>query len=55
MQAAEWQVKAYKAKLAEMMTALEGAQLVAREAKEAMQVALEESERAKASEIDAAV
>ncbi|CAL9019503.1 unnamed protein product [Prunus brigantina] len=58
MQAAEWQVKVYEAKFVEMSTALESTQLsakVAEEAKEAVQVALEESERAKASEIEAAV
>ncbi|CAL8088572.1 unnamed protein product [Prunus armeniaca] len=52
MQAAERQVQVYSAKLAEMTAALEGAQLAV---KETVQVALEESERAKASEIDEAI
>ncbi|CAL2245329.1 unnamed protein product [Prunus armeniaca] len=58
MQAAERQVKVYQAKLGEMSAALEAAQLAAKEAlesKEAIQVAFEESERARASEIEAAV
>ncbi|CAL8116861.1 unnamed protein product [Prunus armeniaca] len=58
MQAAERQVKVYQAKLGEMSAALEAAQLTAKEAlesKEAVQVAFEESERARASEIEAAV
>ncbi|CAL8134909.1 unnamed protein product [Prunus armeniaca] len=55
MQAAERQVKVYQAKLGEMSAALEAAQLTAKEAlesKEAIQVAFEESERARASEIE---
>ncbi|CAL9000920.1 unnamed protein product [Prunus brigantina] len=55
---AEWQVKYYEAKFAEMSAALESAQLTAKEdleAREAVQVALEESERTKASEIEAAI
>ncbi|CAL2239064.1 unnamed protein product [Prunus armeniaca] len=58
MQAAERQVKVYQAKLGEMSAALELAQLAANEAlesKEAIQVSFEESERARASEIEAAV
>ncbi|CAL8080848.1 unnamed protein product [Prunus armeniaca] len=58
MQAAERQVKVYQAKLGEMSAALEAAQLTAKEAleaKEAVQVAFEESERTRASEIGAAV
>ncbi|CAL8174404.1 unnamed protein product [Prunus armeniaca] len=58
MQAAERQVKAYQAKLGEMSAPLESAQLAAKEAlesKEAIQVAFEESERVRASEIEAAV
>ncbi|CAL8117218.1 unnamed protein product [Prunus armeniaca] len=58
MQAAERQVKVYQAKLGEMSVALELAQLAANEAlesKEAIQVSFEESERARASEIEAAV
>ncbi|CAL8169585.1 unnamed protein product [Prunus armeniaca] len=58
MQAAEWQVKVYEAKFTEMSAALESAQLTAKEAlevKKAVQVAFEESERAKASKIKAAV
>ncbi|CAL2257302.1 unnamed protein product [Prunus armeniaca] len=58
MQAAERQVKVYQPKLGEMSAALESAQLAAKEAletKEAIQVAFEESERVRASEIEAAV
>ncbi|CAL2239816.1 unnamed protein product [Prunus armeniaca] len=55
MQAAERQVKVYEAKFAEMSAALESAQLTAKEALEAVQVTFEESERAKASEIEAVV
>ncbi|CAL2267232.1 unnamed protein product [Prunus armeniaca] len=58
MQATEQHVKVYQAKLGEMSAALESAQLAAKEAlesKEAIQVAFEESERARASEIKAAV
>ncbi|CAL2272496.1 unnamed protein product [Prunus armeniaca] len=58
MQAAERQVKVYQAKLGEMSAALEAAQLTAKEAlesKEAVQVAFEESERVRASVIEAAV
>ncbi|CAL2238408.1 unnamed protein product [Prunus armeniaca] len=58
MQAAERQVKVYQAKLSEMSAALEAAQLMAKEAlesKEAIQVAFEESERVRASEIEATV
>ncbi|CAL8174602.1 unnamed protein product [Prunus armeniaca] len=58
MQAAERQVKVYQAKLGEMSAALESAQLAAKEAlksKEAIQVAFEESERVRASKIEAAV
>ncbi|CAL8988593.1 unnamed protein product [Prunus brigantina] len=57
MQAAERQIKGYEAKFAEMVAAMESAQLSAkeaREAKEAIQVAMEESERARDSEIEAA-
>ncbi|CAL9016711.1 unnamed protein product [Prunus brigantina] len=58
MQVAERQVKVYEAKFAEMSAALESALLTAKEAlevNEAVQVALEKSERARASEIEAAV
>ncbi|CAL2269982.1 unnamed protein product [Prunus armeniaca] len=58
LQAAERQVKVYESKFADLSSALESAQLSAKEAleaKEAVAVALEESERAKASEIEAAV
>ncbi|CAL8990398.1 unnamed protein product, partial [Prunus brigantina] len=58
LRAAERQVKSYEATFAEMTEALESAKLSAREAleaKEAVQVALEESERTKASEIEAAI
>ncbi|CAL9020652.1 unnamed protein product [Prunus brigantina] len=55
MQAAERQIKGYEAKLAEMLAAMESAQLAAREAKEAIQVAMEESEQTRASDIEAAV
>ncbi|CAL8136798.1 unnamed protein product [Prunus armeniaca] len=58
LQAAERQVKVYEAKFADLSSALESAQLSAKEAleaKDAVAVALEESERAKASEIEAAV
>ncbi|CAL9028107.1 unnamed protein product, partial [Prunus brigantina] len=58
LQAAERQVKFYEAKFAEMSAALESVQLTANEALEALeavQVALEESERTKASEIEAAI
>ncbi|CAL9018120.1 unnamed protein product [Prunus brigantina] len=58
LQAAERQVKCYEAKFAEMSAALESAQQTAKEAleaKEAVQVALEETEQTKASEIEAAV
>ncbi|CAL8998322.1 unnamed protein product, partial [Prunus brigantina] len=58
LQAAERQVKCYEAKFTEMSAALESAQQSAKEAleaKEAVQVALEETERTKASEIEAAV
>ncbi|CAL8169329.1 unnamed protein product [Prunus armeniaca] len=58
MQGAERQVKVYQGKLGEMSAALEAAQLTAKEAvelKEAVQVAFEESERVRASEIEAAV
>ncbi|CAL2239747.1 unnamed protein product [Prunus armeniaca] len=58
MQATERQVKAYQAKLGELSAALESAQLLAKEAREskkAIQVAFEESERVRASEIEAAV
>ncbi|CAL2256552.1 unnamed protein product [Prunus armeniaca] len=57
-QATERQVKASEAKLAEMRAALDAAVTAAKDveaAKEAMQVALEDSERAKAVEIKAAV
>ncbi|CAL2227777.1 unnamed protein product [Prunus armeniaca] len=58
LQAAERQVRVYESKFADLSAALESAQLSAKEAleaKEAVQVALEESERARASEIEAAV
>ncbi|CAL9018473.1 unnamed protein product, partial [Prunus brigantina] len=58
LQAAERQVKYYEAKFSEMSEALESAQQTAKEAleaKEAVQVALEDSERTKASEIEAAI
>ncbi|CAL9017933.1 unnamed protein product, partial [Prunus brigantina] len=58
MQAAERQIRGYEAKFAEMVAAKESAQLAAteaREAKEAIQVAMEESERTRASDIEAAV
>ncbi|CAL9000624.1 unnamed protein product [Prunus brigantina] len=58
MQAAEWQIKGYEAKFAEMVAAMESAQVAAteaREAKEAIQVAMEESERKRDSDIEAAV
>ncbi|CAL9017857.1 unnamed protein product, partial [Prunus brigantina] len=58
LKAAERQIKSYEATFAEMTAALESAKLSAKEAleaKEAVQVALEDSERAKASEIEAAV
>ncbi|CAL2265887.1 unnamed protein product [Prunus armeniaca] len=58
MQVAERQVKVYQAKLGEMSAALELEQLAAKEAlesKEAIQVAFEESERVRASDIEAAV
>ncbi|CAL8150920.1 unnamed protein product [Prunus armeniaca] len=58
LQAAERQVRVYESKFADLSSALESAQLSAKdalEAKEAVEVALEESERAKASEIEAAV
>ncbi|CAL2247797.1 unnamed protein product [Prunus armeniaca] len=54
MQAAKRQVKVYQAKLGEMSAALEAAQLTAKEAlesKEAVQVAFEESEQARATVI----
>ncbi|CAL8162744.1 unnamed protein product [Prunus armeniaca] len=57
-QAAERQVKASEAKLAEMRAALDAAMTAVKdvvEVKEAVQTALEESERAKTAEIDAAV
>ncbi|CAL9000861.1 unnamed protein product, partial [Prunus brigantina] len=57
MQAAERQIKGYEAKFAEMVAAVKSAQLAtteAREAKEAIQVAMEESERTRASDIEAA-
>ncbi|CAL8168894.1 unnamed protein product [Prunus armeniaca] len=58
LQAAERQVRVYESKFADLSSALESAQLSAKkalEAKEAVEVALEESERAKAAEIEAAV
>ncbi|CAL9028811.1 unnamed protein product, partial [Prunus brigantina] len=58
LQAAERHVKYYEAKFAEMPAALESAQQTAKEALEALeavQVALEETERTKASEIEAAI
>ncbi|CAL2256741.1 unnamed protein product [Prunus armeniaca] len=58
LQAAERQVRVYESKFADVSSALESAQLSAKEAleaKEAVEVALEESERAKAAEIEAAV
>ncbi|CAL8090458.1 unnamed protein product [Prunus armeniaca] len=58
LQAAERQVRVYESKFADLSSALESAQLSAKEAleaKEVVEVALEESERAKASEIEAAV
>ncbi|CAL2228544.1 unnamed protein product [Prunus armeniaca] len=58
LQAAERQVRVYESKFADKSAALESARLSAREAleaKEAVEVALEESERAKASEIEATV
>ncbi|CAL8136333.1 unnamed protein product [Prunus armeniaca] len=58
LQAAERQVRVYESKFADLSAALESARLSAREAlevKEAVEMALEESERAKASEIEAAV
>ncbi|CAL8134569.1 unnamed protein product [Prunus armeniaca] len=58
LQAAEWQVRVYESKFADLSSALESAQLSAKEAlevKEAVEMALEESERAKASEIEAVV
>ncbi|CAL9021233.1 unnamed protein product, partial [Prunus brigantina] len=58
MQAAERQIKGYEAKFAEMVAAMESARLAAteaREEKEAIQVAMEESERTRASETEAAV
>ncbi|CAL8174220.1 unnamed protein product [Prunus armeniaca] len=58
LQAAERQVRVYESKFADLLSALESARLSAKEAleaKEAVEVALEESERAKASEIEAAV
>ncbi|CAL2256364.1 unnamed protein product [Prunus armeniaca] len=58
MQAAEWQVKVYQAKLGEISVALESAQPAAKEAlesREAIQVAFEESEQVRASEIEAAI
>ncbi|CAL8090632.1 unnamed protein product [Prunus armeniaca] len=58
LQAAERQVRVYESKFADLSSALESAQLSAKEAleaKEAVEVALEESERTKASEIEAAV
>ncbi|CAL9022366.1 unnamed protein product, partial [Prunus brigantina] len=58
MQAAERQIKGYEAKFSEMVAAMESAQLAAteaREAKEAIQVAMEESERKRDSDIEAAV
>ncbi|CAL2246709.1 unnamed protein product [Prunus armeniaca] len=58
LQAAKRQVKVYEAKFANLSSALESAQLSTKEAleaKDAVAVALEESERAKASEIEAAV
>ncbi|CAL9029140.1 unnamed protein product [Prunus brigantina] len=57
-QAAERQVKASEAKLAEMRAALDAAvtaAIDAEAAKEAVQTALEDSERAKTAEIDLAV
>ncbi|CAL8076798.1 unnamed protein product [Prunus armeniaca] len=57
-QAAERQVKASEAKLAEMRVVLDAAVGAAKDVeavKEAVQVALEESERAKAAEIDTTV
>ncbi|CAL2228785.1 unnamed protein product [Prunus armeniaca] len=58
LQATERQVKVYEAKLVNLSAALESAQLSAKEAleaKEAVQVALAESEWARASEIEATV
>ncbi|CAL9010659.1 unnamed protein product, partial [Prunus brigantina] len=58
LHAAERQIKSYEATFAEMTAALELAKLSAKEAleaKEAVQVALEDSERTKASEIKAAM
>ncbi|CAL2247790.1 unnamed protein product [Prunus armeniaca] len=55
LQAAERQVRVYESKFADLSAALESTQLSAREAleaKEAVEVALEESEWAKASEIE---
>ncbi|XP_008245196.1 PREDICTED: uncharacterized protein LOC103343308 [Prunus mume] len=52
LQAVERQVRVYESKFADLSSALESARL---SAKEAVEVALEESERAKASEIEAAV
>ncbi|XP_021829572.1 uncharacterized protein LOC110769840 [Prunus avium] len=58
MHAAERQIQAHEAKLAEMREALDGAEQAARDAegaKTAAQMALEASERSKAAEIEAAV
>ncbi|CAL8998456.1 unnamed protein product [Prunus brigantina] len=58
LQAAERQIKGYETKFADMVAAMESVQLAAKEAREAkgaIQVAMEESERTRDSEIEAAV
>ncbi|KAL6274761.1 hypothetical protein ACE6H2_025453 [Prunus campanulata] len=58
MHAAERQIQAHEAKLAEMREALDGAERAAKDAEEArlaVQSALEASERTKAAEVEAAV
>ncbi|KAL6279516.1 hypothetical protein ACE6H2_016397 [Prunus campanulata] len=58
MHAAERQIQAHEAKLAEMREALDGAERAAKDAEEAklaVQAALEASERTKAAEVEAAV
>ncbi|CAL8112774.1 unnamed protein product [Prunus armeniaca] len=58
LQATKRQVRVYEFKFADLSSALESAQLSAKEAleaKEAIEVALEESERAKVSKVEAAV
>ncbi|KAL6284710.1 hypothetical protein ACE6H2_015639 [Prunus campanulata] len=58
MHAAERQIQAHKAKLAEMREALDGAERAAKDAEEAklaVQATLEASERTKAAEVEAAV